>query len=263
MDLQTLIKQSNLSEAEIRKVLHSTPKPKIKYHHDFGKRKIRLGIASDFHIGSLCFDYKSFDCSVKRFDAEGIDLILCAGDVLEGMSNREGHIYELNRIGYSAQLKEAVELLSQYRQPFHFITGNHDEWAKKKANGGLIIGEEIERRVKNSKFLGEMEARIDLGNAFLDLTHRGQTAYALSYPGQKMINGLEGGTKPAILINGNLHKAIYMFYRNIHFIEAATFQRQTEFMKMKGSPAHVGFWILDIELGRGIQSFRPTFYPQY
>jgi hypothetical protein len=56
-----------------------------------------------------------------------------------------------------------------------------------------------------------------------------------------------------------------MHYRNIHALESGTLERQTEFMKMKGSPAMVGFWILDINLREkgGVERFKPTWYPQY
>ena len=57
---------------------------------------------------------------------------------------------------------------------------------------------------------------------------------------------------------------MYMFYRNVHALESMTLQDQTPFMAMKGSPAHVGFSILDIYVNKkGIDKFTPTFYPYY
>jgi predicted phosphodiesterase len=264
--LEGLLRKTPLNDAELKQILSSSkPRQEIKYHHDFGSKHIKLGLVSDLHIGHKMFDYRAFDKSVRVFDRESVDLIISPGEIIEGMSGREGHIYELKHVGYTAQLNEAQRLLRQYRQPFHFIVGNHDVWGKNKANAGLEIGPEVEKRVRGSKYLGEMDARIDLGKGVhLDLTHRGNTAYALSYSLQKMINGLEGGTKPDIICNGHLHKSIYMFYRNIHALESGTLERQTEFMKMKGSPAMVGFWVLDIRLGRGgVEKFTPTWFPQY
>lgn len=267
VELEKLLRKTPLTDAELKQILLSSkPRPSIKYHHDFGKKKIKLGLVSDLHIGHKMFDYKAFDKSVKVFNREKVDLIISPGEIIEGMSGRDGHIYELKHVGYTAQMNEAVKLLKRYKAPFHFITGNHDAWGKNKGNAGYEVGPELERRLPNSKFLGEMQARVDLGNhTYLDLTHRGNTAYALSYPLQKLINALEGGSKPDILCNGHLHKSLYLFYRNIHALESGTLERQTEFMKMKGSPAMVGFWILDISLRDkgGVERFKPTWYPQY
>ena len=182
--LEQLVKEAGLSEIELRKILRDK-KPRIIKpitNYDFGSNHIKIGIASDTHIGSKYFNERAFLKSVKLFNKENVDAIYSAGDILEGMSGRDGHIYELDQIGYSAQLKRAVELLSEYKQPFHFITGNHDLWAKNKAHGGLIIGEELERRLPKAHFLGEMEATVSFRDSItMKLTHRGQTAYALCF----------------------------------------------------------------------------------
>jgi predicted phosphodiesterase len=267
LHLEDLIKKSDLTPSEIELLLKSKKPKLIGNHHkfDYGTNHLKLGISSDYHIGSKWFNEKSFLKSVEVFNKEKVDAIYCPGDILEGMSGRDGQIYDLDEIGYTAQLKRASELLNLYKQPYFFILGNHDLWARNKANGGLNIGDELEKRVQNSKYLGDMEATISLNDLItLKLSHRGNTAYALSYSGQKIINSLEGGKKPNILINGNLHKSIYMFYRNIHYLEAGCMQNQTEFMAMKGSPAHVGFWILDVCFSKdGVKRFKSEWIPEY
>jgi hypothetical protein len=41
-------------------------------------------------------------------------------------------------------------------------------------------------------------------------------------------------------------------------------QNQTEFMAMKGSPAHVGFWILDVCFSKdGVKRFKSEWIPEY
>ena len=261
-----LIAKSSLSDSEINILLKSKPPRQVRPIHRtyFGKDKIRIGVVSDFHMGSKYFNEPGFEYCIERFNREKVDAIYFPGDILEGMSQRDGQIFELSEIGYTEQLNKAVSRLKKFKHPFYFITGNHDKWAKDKGNLGLSIGEEIERRVPNAKFLGEMEATVDLGyNIKMKLTHRGNSStYALSYSGQRMINNIPGGEKPNIILNGHLHKSIYMYYRNIHYLEAGTLQNQTEFMKMKGAPANVGFWIIDIELGnKGVTGFKPSWYP--
>lgn len=268
MSLEKELSKLGLTEKEAIDSLRQLTRPqkKVNFHkHHFHPKHIKLGIISDTHIGSKYFNYQAFEDSIEMFNREKVDAIYHAGDVIEGMSNRDGHIYELEKVGTTAQVDLAVELLSQYRQPLFFTTGNHDEWAKNKANQGTLVGPQIEQRIKGSKFLGEYTANVELApNVQMRLTHEGSTCYALSYSMQKRINGMEGGTKPNILINGHIHKYLYMFYRNIHGFEAGTFQNQTPFMAAKGSPAHVGYWILDLEFDKtGLKGIKQTARPFY
>jgi len=236
---------------------------KIHYHH-YRPRRVKIGIISDLHIGSKFFDMGIYEKSIRAFSKEKVEAIYCCGDIIEGMSNREGHIYELDHIGTSAQINHAAELLNQYKQPLFFITGNHMEWAKRKSNQGINLGDILESKLNNGKYLGEYESNIELApNVIMRITHDGSSAYALSYSLQKRINSLSDESKPNIIANGHLHKAIYIYYRNIHAVEAGTLQNQTPFMARKGSPAMVGFWIFDIRYGKkGIYKFSPSFYPK-
>ena len=81
---------------------------------------------------------------------------------------------------------------------------------------------------------------------------------------QKLMESFTGGEKPNILVQGHYHKALYMFNRNIHGLEAGTMCGQTSWMRGKKIPAHKGFWIIDLSLGKGgIGKFAPAFYPGY
>ena len=269
-DLEKLIEKNRLTEKEVIAAIKqlSSPQKTINIHnHPWSNYHTKLGIISDTHIGSKYFNQKVFDESYKTFNREKVDAIYHAGDIIEGMSNRDGHIYELETLGASNQVNQAADILSQYKQPLFFITGNHDDWSKIKANQGYLVGPELEQKIPNSKFLGEYTANIQLGdNTIMRLTHEGSTAYALSYSLQKRINSMEGGTKPDILINGHLHKMLYMFYRNIHAFESGTMQNQTPFMAMKGSPAHMGYYVLDIYFNKkkgDIKQLGIKAYPHY
>jgi len=263
------LRKANLSDAERKRLLKQIQNPEIKrgnrIKRQYPSRRFRVGIISDWHVGNKNFRKDVFEDSVKEFNKQKVDEIYHIGDVIEGMSNREGHIYELDIPGVSGQLDVAVDLLKQYRQPITGILGNHDLWAMKKANQGVDVGNELENRVNGMTMIGHLYGDIEINpKTSIRLSHEGSSAYALSYSLQKRINALSGGDKPSVIFNGHLHKALYMFYRNVHAVEAATFESQTEFMKMKGSPAHVGFWIADIHYNKnGVTKFSPTFYPYY
>lgn len=266
-EIEKLLTQSNLSENEIKSLLRSK-KPGIRknpHYHDFGSDVIKIGIVSDLHVGSKYYNHHVIEAAAQLFDETGVEKVYIPGDIIEGMSNRAGHIYELDILGVSNQVYAAAEELAKISQPVYFITGNHDQWAKNKADQGVEVGQMIEDMAEDTHFLGDMEATVYLNdNIRMDLTHRGNTSYALSYSGQKRINALEGGKKPHVLINGHIHKALYMFYRNIHFLEAGSAQNQTDFMAMKGSPSHVGFWTADIRHnGKEITEFKSAWHPVY
>lgn len=261
----------NLSPDEAKNVLRQLSRPeraRKTFDHYNGSKKSRFMVVSDTHIGSKFYRPDIMDAAAKMAKQHDVDAIYHAGDVIEGMSGRDGHIYELQDIGVSAQMDRAVselEKLTATGKPLYFTTGNHDEWAKTKANQGHLVGPDIEARLKGSKFLGEYTAQIALSPTVnLWLTHEGASSYALSYSGQKRINSLAGGSKPDIVFNGHIHKSLYMFYRNIHYFEAGTMQDQTPFMAMKGSPAMTGFWIAEVSHNKkGVNGLTSKFFPFY
>jgi hypothetical protein len=71
----------------------------------------------------------------------------------------------------------------------------------------------------------------------------GGSAYALSYAPQKIVEGFDGGAKPAVLLIGHYHKASYQMTRNVHVVQTGCFQDQSLFMRQKKLAAHVGGWI--------------------
>jgi len=265
------VKKRGLSANELERILksfeNSAPKNKQVFS-DYFENKTRIGVFSDAHIGAKPFDEPFFRHMVKMFEKEKVSRIYNVGDTLEGMSGRDGHIYELSEIGFNQQFEKAKGLFSLFPKEMSIfgIDGNHDAWYHKKNNAGLIVGRELENNLSNYKHLGEDEADVSLRkNVTMKLFHPNDgTAYAISYKMQKLMESFTGGEKPEILLQGHYHKAMYMFNRNIHGIECGTLCGQTKWMRGKKIPAHKGFWIIDIEMGKGgIGSFKPTFYHGY
>jgi hypothetical protein len=131
------------------------------------------------------------------------------------------------------------------------------------------VGKMIEQALPVYEFLGEEQARVQfetpIGPWTLGLAHPGGgSAYALSYKPQKIIESLEGGTKPDVLCIGHYHKAEFMpSYRNVAVIQSGTFQRQTPFMARQGLAAHVGGWIVDVVKGNGSNTIGTEFVAFY
>lgn len=255
---------------ELERILKSIeaepPRPRMTFE-DYFEKKTTIGIFADTHIGAHEFDEPLFRHMANVFRKRDVSRIYQAGDILEGMSTRPGHIYDLSQIGFSQQMGKAEEMFNLLKQWQVFgIDGNHDEWYLKKADQGVIVGEELQKRCPNYHHLGSMEADVKIHpNIILRLFHPGDgSAYATSYKLQKLMESITGGQKPEILIEGHYHKALYMFNRNIHGLEAGTIMGQNKWMRSKKIAANKGFWVVDIEFGKGgIGSFGPTFYPGY
>jgi predicted phosphodiesterase len=195
---------------------------------------------------------------VKTFKEAEIDFILNPGDHLEGMSGRPGHVYELTHIGFKQQFEYATSLYKQLNGTPHYgIDGNHDQWYYKKGDQGIVVGEELEKVLKNYHNLGQDEGNFHVNNIHIRLYHGGDgTAYATSYKLQKYIESLSGGEKPDIVLSGHYHKALYMFTRGVHGLECGTLCGQTGWMKGKKIPAHMGFGVVRVFTNeKGVERF--------
>lgn len=266
-----LVKRNKLNSKELETLLKSTSSKADKsvitwkdYQGDYR----RIGIVSDSHIGHKEFDEDLVKHIADTFKENDVKTIYHCGDILEGMSGRPGHVYELSEIGFENQLKRAEQVIGDILGNFEVkgINGNHDEWYMKKGDMGINPSYELSKRISNYTHLGDNEADVMLRkNVRMKLFHPNDgTAYATSYKLQKLVESFSGGEKPEIVIEGHYHKALYMFSRNIHSIEAGTLCGQTGWMRGKKIPAHKGAWMIDIDMGRGgIGIFSPTYIPGY
>jgi len=245
--------------------MHTSKPDRARSHINFeGQEFCFLGL-SDTHIGSTYFEESLLLSALEEGERQNCQAMLHAGDILEGMSGRPGQIYELNRIGYSAQRDYAVELFREWKKPIHFCTGNHTEWANTKAGVGIDIGEDISLRIPDAHYVGAHEGTVNVNGAKFMLWHgEDGSSYATSYRVQKIIESFSGGEKPNVLLCGHSHKQCYIFDRNIHAVSLGSIQKQSGFMRYKRLPAHVGFWIIRGKIRDGqIVQFSPTLYPFY
>lgn len=238
------------------------------YKHHFSNNHVRFGVFSDPHIGSTSFDWKLWGVMCAFFKKEGITKVYCPGDVVEGMAQRPGSVYELEAIGFRAQVNLAAKAIDMLKgMEVYAIGGNHDLFFKDKSSVDASIGEALEGKCKHFHYLGDWEADVELGKGVvMKLFHPNDgTAYATSYKLQKLIESLESGKKPQILLEAHYHKALYMFCRGVHGFECGTICSQTGWMRGKKIPAHKGFWIIDVVIATagGIETLTSTFYPSY
>jgi len=272
-DLEKILHKYNLNEKELHKLLKDTKKQKPTQYNKvklpIDEKRIKFTVISDSHIGHKEYRPQILEHAILLSKKEGSEFFLHCGDIIEGMSGREGHIYELSHIGATNQMEYAVQQLSKIEVPIYAITStnSHDGWYSSKNNMGFEIGYELDNKIDNFTFLGYDEVDIELDNKLkLRMIHPGDgTAYAISYKMQKYINALTGGHKPNILFQGHYHKALQMFYRNIHAFDAGCLQAQTIFMKKKQTPAMTGYWLIDVATDKkgSVSRLKSEFIPFY
>jgi len=181
-----IVNKRNLNANELERILKSVENAapqQVQAFTDYFERKVKFGVFSDCHIGAKEFDEPFFKHMVKTFKREKVSRIYQCGDILEGMSGRPGHIYELSEIGFAQQFSKAKRLFKLFDCPVFGIDGNHDEWYQKQNNQGVIIGAELQNQVEKYTNLGQMEANIRLGrNVTMKLFHPNDgTAYAICF----------------------------------------------------------------------------------
>lgn len=250
------------------------PKPVVVQNHEpsvtksdwRGARTIRFGLTGDSHINSKYAQITHLHDYYDICAREGIAQIYHTGDMDEGEQMRQGHQYECYNQGADDHIAEIVRVYPKRTGIVtDFVTGNHDASIIKRC--GCNIGPVIASRQKDMQYLGQDCAVIELTpNCALELRHPWDgSAYALSYKTQKMIDAMSGGEKPNILAVGHYHKGEYLFYRNVHCFQTGTFEAQTPFQRGKSLAAHMGGWIVevDVEDDGTIRSVKQRFIPYY
>jgi len=266
--LEEALSDYGLSRAEFTTLLSSLrrkPIKRVKVYTPQKTKSVKLLVISDTHIGHQKFKYELWDRVVAA--SMDCDMILHPGDHLEGMSGRPGHVYELLKIGFQEQLEHCIELYEELNPQIDIygIDGNHDDWYKKKNSAGVIVGEELDARLPRYHHLGQYEGELTIDGLRIKLFHANDgTAYANSYKLQKLVESFTGGEKPHVVFSGHYHKSLYQFIRNVHAYESGTLLGQSEFMRGKKIPAHIGFWKVIVAWNdKGVDSVTSTFYPGY
>jgi len=255
------------TEEERRTILNGKAinRDQIQCNVNFDSEEVVIRFCTDTHIGAKHFLQHYWESFLEECEKQTVGMILHGGDLIEGMSNRPGHVYELSDIGYASQKAASVDIFKQWTDTdIYAIDGNHDRWFI-KSNGAKIV-EDISKEVPNFHFLGHDEGDISLkGKATLKLWHgEDGNSYALSYRLQKILESLTGGEKPNAMLCGHTHKFVDIFERHVFCTSIGSMQSQTPWMRGKRIAAHTGFAIIDYWVNdKGICKKTSTWHPFY
>lgn len=214
----------------------------------------KFGLVSDTHLNNENERLDVLEAAYNEFSRQGIKDVFHAGNLIDG--EFRFNKYEIKNWGVHNQAQYVADIYPQREGiTTHFITGTcHEGWYQD--GSGLKVGWYIQKVCEESGrkdliHIGHVERDIVLkqkvGETRIRIMHPGGgSAYALSYPGQKMVESFQGGEKPHILILGHYHKFDVNYAREITTIQAACVQDQTIFMRKNKLAAHVGFCIVTI-----------------
>lgn len=223
----------------------------------FKNKTFRFGFVADNHINNQHERLDVLNAIYDRFEEEGINEVYNGGNWIDG----EFHFnkFEVLVKGCTNQIKRCVDVYPQRKgiKTFFIAGDDHEGWYQQRE--GIKIGEYLELMAKKAGrndivYIGYVEADIELktekGKSIIRLMHGGGgTAYALSYTPQKIVESFTGGEKPNILLIGHYHKADFLpAYRNVQVFQGGTTCDQTKFMRKMKIAAHVGGWIIEVQL---------------
>ncbi len=226
----------------------ATPIPMKIYHN----RWIKFGVISDTHLNSKYQRLDILNHAYKIFQKEGVKNVLHAGNIIDGYGRLNQ--FDVFNIGTEDQINYCIETYPcKQGITTHFITADdHEGWIVRREH--INIGELLELKAnkmgrKDLKHLGyiESDVLVKVGSkpTRIRVFHPGGgTAYSLSYKPQKIVESLQGGEKPDILLVGHFHKLGHFEWRNVEVLLTGCIEDQTPFMRKKHIAAHLGFYIV-------------------
>lgn len=175
----------------------------------------RFAAFGDLHAGSKYCRYEVREDLTRRAEKFKAQCIFDTGNWIDG--EKSFNRYDLEASGLDNQLRILAERYPKTKIPTYAVTGaDHEGWYVKSE--GIDVGRHCETVMRDHGHpwtnLGYMQADIVLRNAnnpkatcvLRNMHPGGGTGYALSYRPQKIIEAMEGGEKPAVLLMGHYHK---------------------------------------------------------
>lgn len=188
---------------ELHKHVAPTNKEVVVDTSIFDGDVFRVGLISDTHLNSKYCQMTTLRNAYKKFEDEGIKLVLHAGDISAGQHMYRGQEYELVNHGADAQVDYIVK-----NYPYiegittKFILGNHD--TSFLVGDGVNIGKAISMQRPDMEYEGVFSATVNFGGLKIGLLHPdGGVPYArcfsddteiLTEDGWKLFDDLHPGT---------------------------------------------------------------------
>lgn len=174
-----------------------------------------LGI-SDTHGGNKKFNKTGLSQILQRAQDEyGVTDCFHTGDLTDGYGVYDGQLDDLKYWKEADQVKDVADVFSQFNYNYYIIPGNHDySWEKRGAPNPVRL---LSTEISNVTALPEISADILIYGVLYRLIHGdGGGAYAMTYPLQKYLRNLLGGSGLTVPINGIDYKLQVLQFGHTH-----------------------------------------------
>lgn len=206
---------------------------------------LKLLLISDTH---LCSKYDRLDILrylYAKAEDKGVNYILHAGDVTDGLSNRPEQLLSLREISYTGQRDYVIDKYPKSNIPTYMIAGNHDLWWIKKCGADIV--RDICNHREDLHYLGSDCEDMKIGKLRIRLYHGAKgSSYAKSYRIQKYLDSIPPHELPHILQTGHLHQAFYMKQGDTHCFQTSCIQDLTPFERSMGFGNDKSCWWADV-----------------
>ena len=203
-----------------------------------------LMLSSDWHIGSKQFSVQAFDAMLNDIDDYGIETVLNAGDILQGLGVHRQEAKDIKEPDIDSQVEDAMDLVRRIPADVHAIIGNHEAKLKGKHRVGFDALKYIANSCRNFTYYGSAASFMINDDHKLLMVHgSGGSSYALSYSTQKIYRNLS--ERPDIFLMGHIHSLQYNTKHGNHLITSGTMQRENSWLMNKGITTEVGYYILE------------------
>jgi len=220
-----------------------------------------IAVISDLHFGSL---YQQ-PTRLREFldyamNTRQCEMILCAGDLSDGLKMREYHDLEVFLHSTDDIVEYIVSEYPDYGCKTRFVTGNHDNSLWKLA--GFDLGKALEKERSDFQFCGYSKADVTVpGGVRVRLYHgTGGCGQNRSMRIQKQsLRALEeclaiGAEPPKMFLAGHCHQEalIHDFY-GMFIMSLPCFQGQTPYLVERGMISQLGGVVLEYRIdGHGL-----------
>lgn len=240
----------------------------------FADREITIGIATDLHIGSKACQLTALNKFGEDCKKNGVEDILCPGDVLAGFRVYPGQEFDLYCFEADEQEDSAVANIPKGFR-WWMLGGNHD-YSFIKSGGGHNCIRALAAKREDFNYLGFDQVIVPLLNGVdAMLWHpSGAIPYALSYriqkgmenaaygELQKVISGIKEKPTLRFLFAGHLHIQMQAMFGAIFGAQCGAFEGTNNLIKRRGYTPNIGGYILNAVLdSRGmLKEHTATFY---
>lgn len=210
---------------------------------------LKFWLISDTHYGNKQCARDEIGEFMDKAKDDWVECFIHTWDLVDGDGVYTWQIYELDKIGFDAQLEDVIKSYPDLGLPTYLVQGNHDESFLKKTGGD--IGKAISLIRKDIINLGFYDARIKLNGVDINGHHWwGSSSYAKSYKIQKLMETINPKDQPHIFASGHWHTALYMFYRKIHGFLSWAFLKENLLAKRFNLDNTIWWRVIEVEIDK-------------